>query len=291
MSVGHRNACRKTEWVQHGPALMMELSGVRIHTTAVIDPSARIAPTATVGPFCVIGPDVVIGSNVRIDSHAIIEGGVVVEEESHVGAGVVIHGSAVIGSSTSIFPYAVIGQTGQFPGHHNSDGKVVIEGECVIREFVIINKSVTSPATRVGRGCYLMARTQIDHDCILSPYVKTATGVTLGGSVHVEDHAYLGMNSVVHQGLRIGRACMIGMNGVVKAHVPPFTTLVDRRINRINVIGLTRLGASEEDITRVEAFYRGKRDELLVRIGSDPWIDAIENFVAQVAPDRMELFA
>ena len=264
---------------------------MRIHATAIVGPGARIAPTATIGPFCVLGTDVVIGQNVRIGPHVVIEGEVVVEDGSCVGAGAVIQGAAVIGSSTSIFPYAVIGQVGQFPDHHRPDGRVEIGPECTIREYVAVNKSVTSEATRIGRGCYLMARTQIDHDCVLDSYVKTAAGVTLGGSVHVEEHAYLGMNSVVHQGIRIGCACMIGMNGVVKAHVPPFTTYVDRRINRINVIGLKRLGASEEEIARVDRVYRDKSYALTAAEEIDPWTTSIENFFSRVDPNEIARFA
>lgn len=263
---------------------------MRIHATAAVESGARIASTATIGPFCVLGADVVIGPDVRVDSHAIIEGAVVIEEGCRIGAGVVIQGAAVIGPSTSIFPYAVIGQAGQFPDHHTSDGSVIIESDCVIREFVAINKPVTSAATRIGRGCYLMARTQVDHDCVLAPYVKTATGVTLGGSVHVEDHAYLGMNVVVHQTIHIGRACMIGMNGVVKTHVPPFTTLIDRRINRINAIGLARLGASNDDIARVEAFYRNLNDQLSIDHDIDPWTNAIRRFIASIGPEPIAKF-
>jgi UDP-N-acetylglucosamine acyltransferase len=158
---------------------------------------------------------------------------------------------------------------------------VEIGRDATIREFVAINKPVTGTVTRVGQGGYLMARTQVDHDCVLEPFVKTATGVTLGGGVHVEESAYLGMNVVVHQGLRIGRACMIGMNGVVTAHVPPFTTLINRRVTRVNTIGLRRLGAAEADISRIEAYYRGHdRDANL----DDPWSETIRGFFARVAP-------
>lgn len=264
---------------------------MRIHATAVVEPGARIAPTATVGPFCVLGADVVIGRDVRICSHATISGAVLIEEGACIGQGAVVQGPAIINSAVSVFPYAVIGQVGQFPDHHSTSGTVEIGTKAVIREFVVINKSVTAEATRIGAGCYLMARTQIDHDCVLEPFVKTATGVTLGGSVHIEDHAYLGMNAVVHQGLRIGRACMIGMNGVVTAHVPPFTTLVDRRISRINVVGLARIGASEAEIASVEAYYRAQEEGAPSSKGHDPWIDAIKSFIDRVAPAPTARFA
>lgn len=254
---------------------------MRVHATAAIEIGAELASSATVGPFCVIGADVRIGPGVQIRSHATIEGPVELGEGASIGEGVVIRGRAVIGPRTSLFPYAVIGQVGQFPGHHAADGIVEIGSDATIREFVVVNKPVTGTATRVGRGCYLMARTQIDHDCVLESFVKTATGVTLGGGVHVEDHAYLGMNAVVHQGLRIGRACMIGMNGVVTAHVPPFTTLVNRRVTRVNAIGLRRLGVTETEIARIDAYYRSREAHTEL---DEPWAREIDDFLTRVAP-------
>lgn len=259
------------------------MSGL-VHGSAVVDAGAHLDPTATVDPFCVIGPGAVIGPDVRIRAHAVIDGDVRIEAGASIGEGVVIRGPARIGRGAALFPYVVVGQAGQFPGRSSAGGRVEIGPDATLREFVAVNQPVLQDATRIGRGCYLMARTQVDHDCTLEDFVKTATGVTLGGSVHVEEHAYLGMNAVVHQGLRIGRACMIGMNGVVTAHVPPFATLVRTRITRVNAIGLARIGANAVDIARIEARYRDLGHGSDAAGADDPWIAAIERFIADVAP-------
>ncbi|RUP14044.1 MAG: hypothetical protein EKK43_13760 [Methylobacterium sp.] len=252
----------------------------RIHPTAVIEVGAKIDPTVLIGAFSVIGAGARIGPEARIRPHVVIEGDVSIGEQVFVGDGAVIHGPAVIGDRSALFPYALVGQVAQFANHHKYEARVEIGSGTILREFVAVNKPVTAAATKVGAGCYLMARTQVDHDCVIESFVKTATGVTLGGSVHIEEHAYLGMNAVVHQGLRIGRACMIGMNGAVTAHVPPFTTLVDRRITRVNAIGLARIGATEADIARIDAYYRAGE----MCDADDPWIRAIRDFRARVAP-------
>lgn len=259
-----------------------------IHATAVVEPGARIDPSATVGAFCSIGRGVVLSSEVRVGSQAVLEGEVSVGVGSSVGNGAVIRGRAVIGARTTIFPYAIIGEIGQFPGQTEAGGMVQIGDDATLREFVIVNQPVTTMVTRIGDGCYLMARTQVDHDCILGGRVKAATGVTLGGSVQVGADAYLGMNAVVHQGLRIGEGCMIGMNGVVTAHVPPFTTLVNRRVTRLNTTGLLRLGASPAEIAGIAQFYRAA-DE--AGPADDRWIRVIQNFLDGIPSGPIARFA
>ncbi|MGU3663345.1 hypothetical protein ACLBX9_04035 [Methylobacterium sp. A49B] len=258
---------------------------MKAHATAIVEPGAQIDPSVTIGAFCFVSRDAVLSSGVHLHPHVVIEGKVEIGKETRIGIGAAIQGPAIIGSRTTVFPYAVIGQLGQYPERHNIDGKVEIDSEVTIREFVAINKSVLTVSTKIGRGCYIMARTQVDHDCVLEPFVKTATGVTLGGSVHIEDHAYLGMNAVVHQGLRIGRACMIGMNGVVTAHVPPFTILINRRISRVNTIGLSRIGASQADIEMIKAFYGDLKGRNETEFEMSSWTKAITAFTNRVSPE------
>jgi UDP-N-acetylglucosamine acyltransferase len=263
---------------------------VNAHATAIVESGAQIDRSVKIGAYCFVSKNSVLGPGVHLRANVVIEGKVEVGRATEIGVGSVIQGPAVIGSNTTVFPYVIIGQAGQYPGNHNANGTVEIGNEVTLREFVVVNKSVSTLSTKIGHRCYIMARTQVDHDCVLEPFVKTATGVTLGGSVHIEEHAYLGMNAVVHQGMRIGRACMIAMNGVVKAHVPPFTTLINQRINRINAIGLRRLGASEEDIASIEAFYRGQKDNLRAGKAKDIWLEHIDSFIAQVYPERIAKF-
>ena len=45
-----------------------------IHSSSIIDPSAKIADDVEIGPFCLVGADVEIGSGTRIESHVILKG-------------------------------------------------------------------------------------------------------------------------------------------------------------------------------------------------------------------------
>ena len=47
---------------------------MNIHSTSIIDSSAKIASDVQIGPFCTIGEDVQIESGSKIISHAVIKG-------------------------------------------------------------------------------------------------------------------------------------------------------------------------------------------------------------------------
>ena len=45
-----------------------------IHSTAIVDPTARIAATAEIGPYCIIGEEVEIGAGTRLMANVYVEG-------------------------------------------------------------------------------------------------------------------------------------------------------------------------------------------------------------------------
>ena len=51
---------------------------MNIHSTSIIDSSAKIASDVQIGPFCTIGEDVQIESGTKIISHAVIKGPTVI---------------------------------------------------------------------------------------------------------------------------------------------------------------------------------------------------------------------
>ena len=55
-----------------------------IHSSSIIDPSAKIADDVEIGPFCLVGADVEIGSGTRIESHVILKGPMKIGERNHI---------------------------------------------------------------------------------------------------------------------------------------------------------------------------------------------------------------
>lgn len=292
-----------------------------VHSTAIVHPGARMASGVSVGAYALIGehveieqgvsigafaqigdgapidpqaPDldsgarIAIAPNAVIGCRAILTGAIELGADVRVGHGAILRGPLVVGQGSHLFDYCVLGNAAQFPGRDDLGGLVRVGSGVTVREFVAINRPVRTAETAIGDGCYLMARTQIDHDCQLGRGVKTASGVTLGGSVRIDDNAYLGMNAVVHQGLRVGTGTMIGMNGVVTRHVPPYAVLVNRRFTRINRYGLQLRGATPEDLADIERVYVSLQSGMLPsRDYRMPWLAAISSFYAETDTSKV----
>ena len=55
-----------------------------VHSSSIIDPSAKIADDVEIGPFCLVGADVEIGSGTQIESHVILKANEDRREKSHI---------------------------------------------------------------------------------------------------------------------------------------------------------------------------------------------------------------
>ena len=79
---------------------------------------------------------------------------------------------------------------------------------------------------RIGKRIFAISGCIINHDDVLEDYVVLASGVTLAGSVHVEQGCYLGQSATVRQYLRIGAGSTLGMGAVIIRNVPPGSVMV-----------------------------------------------------------------
>jgi len=239
---------------------------VEIGAFTVIGAGVLLGKLCCVGPQCDLGDwrqdindlnvtKIRIGNGVKVGARVSVLGAVDIGNDVSIGNGVTLRGPLQIGDRTEIFDGAVIGAVGQFPGRKATEGKIVVGADVTIREYVAINQPVESTVTKIGHHAYLMARSQVDHDCELGDYVRLATGVTLGGSVKIDDYAYLGMNCVVHQGIQVGAHTMLGMNSAILKNVPPFAVIIRSSFAKINAVGLSRRGFTPKSIDIIESFY------------------------------------
>lgn len=60
-----------------------------------------------------------------------------------------------------------------------------------------------------------MAYCHIAHDCVVRDNVTMANQATLGGFVHVNDFANIGLNVAIHQFCIIGEYAMVGMGNTI----------------------------------------------------------------------------
>ncbi len=213
-----------------------------IQPLAYIHPQARIAENVVIEPFVTIYKDVIIG------------------EGTWIGSNVTIMDGARIGKNCRIFPGAVISAPPQDMKYKGEPSTVTVGDNTIIRECVTLNRgtALDKNTTTVGSNCLLMAYVHIAHDCVIGNNVIIANSVQLAGHIEVQDFAFIGGASAVHQFVSIGAHSIISGGSLVRKDVPPYTKAGREPLSYvgINSVGLRRRGFSSEQINEIQDIYR-----------------------------------
>ncbi len=214
-----------------------------IHSTAIVDPSARVAATAEIGPYCVVGADVEIGARTKLMAHVFMEG------------------PLAIGEDNVFFPYSSVGAAPQDLKYRGERSSTRIGHRNKIREFVTIHRGTEGGGmlTSLGNDNLLMAYVHVAHDVHIGDRTVLANATTLGGHVTVGDWVVIGASTGVHQFCRVGRHAIIGGYSVITRDVLPFSNTVTDREARVfgeNATGLKRRDFSAEAIDALHKAFR-----------------------------------
>lgn len=218
----------------------------KIHSTAVIDETAKIADGVKIGALCYIGPNVEIGAgtiiharvtvnaNSSLGENCLIHSGVVIEDDSVIGNRVEIQANAVIGSdgysySTEEATNLEKMQKGDFSFNMDrqvqhkvlSAGHVVIEDDVEIGANTCIDRATLS-TTKVGQGskidnlCQIAHNVQIGKDCL----IIAQTGIA--GSAEIQDRVTIAGSCGIGDGVKIGNDVVVGAFSAVNSDLDPF---------------------------------------------------------------------
>jgi UDP-N-acetylglucosamine acyltransferase len=215
---------------------------VKIHPTAIIDPTAQIGSEVEIGPSAIIGAGVVIGDSCTIQAHAVLEGVVKMGSGNFIGYG------AIIGAAPQDLSFDPKTQSAVEIGNGNT-----------IREYCTIHRGSTEgSATVIGDDNFLMVGNHLGHNCTLGNGVVMANDCLLAGHVRIDDRAFIGGGSRFHQGIRMGRLVMA--EGRFTQNLPPFLSAAKNEVYGFNVIGMRRAnfsGAERDEIKRAfKLLYR-----------------------------------
>ncbi|MBY0488969.1 MAG: acyl-ACP--UDP-N-acetylglucosamine O-acyltransferase [Gemmatimonadaceae bacterium] len=217
------------------------MSSVKIHPTAIVDPSAQLGDDIEIGPWAIVGPQCTLGTGTRLAARATLERNVRLGERVHVGIG------------------AILGGDPQDLKYRGEETWVEIGDDTAIREYATINRATAhSITTRVGKGCFLMSYVHLAHDCHLGDSVIISNGTQLAGHVQVEDRAIISGLCAVHQFARIGKHSFIGGCSRVSQDVPPYVRAVGNPIKLfgLNSVGLQRSGFDDAVVKALKQAYR-----------------------------------
>ena len=215
---------------------------MKIHPSAVIEPSAQIGANVEIGPFCYVCNDVEIGDDCKLSAH------VTVLPHTKIGNNCTIHSNAVIGD----LPQDLAFQDGI--------SYVIIGNNCQIREGVTIHRGTKAETvTKVGDNCMLMANSHLAHNVQLGNQVIVANGALLAGYVQVGDQAFISGNCLLHQFARVGKLVMMSGGSAAQRDIPPFCMTRNQSSNSVmglNSIGLRRAGVSSEDRLELKRAFK-----------------------------------
>ncbi len=210
-------------------------------------------------PLAYVHPEAKIASNVVIEPFVTIDKNVEIGEGTWIGPNVVIMEGARIGKNCKIFPGAVISAVPQDLKFTGEQTTAEIGDNCLIREFVTINRGTkASYKTVIGNNTLLMAYVHIAHDCFVGNNCILANNATLAGHVVIEDYANIGGLAAVHQFVHIGPHTYITGGSLVRKDVPPFVKAAREPLSYvgINSIGLRRRNYTNEQIQQIQEIYR-----------------------------------
>lgn len=213
-----------------------------IQPLAYIHPQAKIAENVVIEPFVTIYKDVIIG------------------EGTWIGSNVTIMDGARIGKNCRIFPGAVVSAPPQDLKYKGEPSTVTIGDNTIIRECVTLNRgtALDKNTTTIGNNCLIMAYVHVAHDCVIGNNVIIANSVQLAGHIEVQDFAFIGGASAVHQFVSIGAHSIISGGSLVRKDVPPYTKAGREPLSYvgINSVGLRRRGFTSDQINEIQDIYR-----------------------------------
>jgi UDP-N-acetylglucosamine acyltransferase len=216
---------------------------MNIHSTAIVDPSAKIPASCKIGPYCTVGASVELGENCELVSHVVLEG------------------PSRLGDDNKIYPFAVVGMDPQDVTFAAETTWLEMGDHNVIREGVTINRGTAKGGgvTRIGNHVLIMAYTHIGHDCFIGDHAMLINAATLAGHVTVEEWAVVGALCPVHQFVRIGAHSYVGGGTTITQDVLPYSMTSAERVTHaymLNKVGLQRRGFSAERIAKLHHAFK-----------------------------------
>jgi UDP-3-O-[3-hydroxymyristoyl] glucosamine N-acyltransferase len=204
-----------------------------IHSTAVVDPTAKIGEGTTIGAGCYIGSRVVIGTNTKLYPNVTVLDDSSIGNQTIIWSGTVIRERCRIGNNCIIHPNVTIGADG-FGYRPSPDGRSLVKipqiGTVRIGNSVEIGAGSCIDrgkfnATTIGDGTKIDNLVQIAHNCKIGRSCVMAGQSGLAGSVTLGDGVMVGGGARVRDHVTIGDGAKLGGNAGVINDVAPGKTV------------------------------------------------------------------
>ena len=173
----------------------------------------RIGPDCRIHPSAVIENGVVLGARVTVGPQSVIRSGTVIEDDVSIGC------CSVIGSEG----FQVIFREDGAPYCATHTGGVHVCGHVWVGDNVCIAKSLFEGETYIGDHVKIDNQVHVAHNLHIARNAVVTAQCVLCGSSAIEEHAWLGVNTVVLNRVTIGAYAKTGIGSVVTRDVSPHT--------------------------------------------------------------------
>jgi len=194
-----------------------------IHPSAYIHPETQISKNVSIGACAVVEKGVVIedqtrvgalsylGENVRIGKNCLIHPSVTILRNCKIGDNVIVHSGVVIGSDG--FKFEIIDG---LPRKIRQVGRVVVESDVEIGANTCIDRA-SFTETRIARGAKLDNLIQVAHNVNIGSYCMIASQTGIAGSSKIGQACIIGGQAGIRDNIEIGDHVMVaGKTGVSK---------------------------------------------------------------------------
>ena len=220
-SVALARVCARIEqalWPQPKPG---------VHSSSVVDSSARVHPSATVGPLCVIEAGAVIGErahlqaqvfvgrDARIGANCWLMAGVSIATGCELRERVRLHSGVVIGADGFGYEF-VDGRHAKIP----QVGTVIVEADVEIGANSTVDRARFSQ-TVIGEGTKIDNLVQVGHNVRIGRHCLLCAQVGISGSTTLEEFVVMGGQAGCVGHITIRRGTKVGGQAGVTADTEP----------------------------------------------------------------------
>lgn len=130
-------------------------------------------------------------------------------------------------------------QTAQTLGYHcpsyvSSRASLLTEYPIGQNCFILEDNTV-QPFVRIGNNVTLWSGNHIGHHSVIEDHVFVSSHVVISGNCHVEESCFLGVNSTLRDGVRIGRKSVLGVGARILDDVAAEGVYMEKGTERARV--------------------------------------------------------